>query len=85
MALKIQRIALPEVCSLLSWQKNDLWWQGPQWLEYKGTAWDEVIEVDEHPIPSEEREIQQSVLSFLVSGIPLLDQVSQYDLSLIHI
>ena len=50
----------------------ELWWQGPQWLKNRVKGWAPETEFPEHPIPSEEKELKQSVSFAQPVSHPLL-------------
>ena len=58
--------------------QHDLWWHGPQWLKDEVKGWAPDVEFPEHPIPSEEKELQQNVLAAQPVDLPLLKEVSNY-------
>ena len=52
--------------------------KGPDWLKESEDNWNKRVSFDEHPIPSEERDIQKILLPVIVSDLPLLEKISSY-------
>ena len=59
--------------------ENDLWMEGPRWLKETEENWNIKVSFDEHPVPSEERDVQQTLLPVVKCDVPLLERVSSYN------
>ena len=57
---------------------NDVWRKGPDWSRENEDNWNKRVSFDEHPIPSEERDIQKILLPVIESDLPLLEKISSY-------
>ena len=59
--------------------EHSLWWKGPQWLRNPEDNWNVRASFNEHPVPSEERDVEQTILSVTTSEPPLLGKISSYN------
>ena len=57
---------------------HDIWWKGSQWLKEEENRWNVKIDFKEHPVPSEERDIQWVLLPITTSDPPMLEKISSY-------
>ena len=53
-----------------------LWREGPEWLKDAEDSWNMRESFEQHPIPSEERDIQRTILPVILSDVLLLERVS---------
>ena len=49
--------------------EHTLWWEGPRWLSETKENWIIKVSFNEHPVPSEERDIQHTLLPVIVSNL----------------
>ena len=56
--------------------KHSFWWKEPQWLRNPEDNWNVRTSFDEHPVPSEECDVQQTLLPIIKSDPPLLEKIS---------
>ena len=59
--------------------EHALWWKGPQWLRETEDNWNIKVTCDEHLVPSEECDVQQTVLPVIATDLPLLERISSYN------
>ena len=59
--------------------EHNLWRRGPQWLRDTKESWNDKVSFDEHPILSEERDVQQTLLPVITADLPLLERISSYN------
>ena len=59
--------------------EHNLWRRGPQWLRENEESWNIKASFDEHPVPSEERDVQQTLLPVIASDLSLLERTSSYN------
>ena len=59
--------------------EHKLWRSRPQWLRESEESWNVKASFDEHPIPSEERDVQQTLLPVITTDLPLLERISSYN------
>ena len=52
--------------------------EGPDWLRENEDKWNKRVSFDEHPIPTEERDIQKILLPVIASDLYLLEKISSY-------
>ena len=52
--------------------EHALWWELPQWLRETEDNWNVKVSFDEHPVPFEEWDIQQTLLPVIATNPPLL-------------
>ena len=59
--------------------EQNLWRRGLQWLRETEESWRVKVLLDEHPIPSEERDVQQKLLPVITADLPLIERISSYN------
>ena len=64
--------------------EHTLWREGPQWLRGTGKNWDKREVFDQHPVPAEEREVQQTLLPAIASDLSSFERISDYN-RLLHV
>ena len=55
-----------------------VWRKGPDWLKQTEENWNKRVSFDEHPIPSEQRDVQKVLLPVIAFDLPLLEKISSY-------
>ncbi len=59
---------------------HNLWWDGPRWLRQPKSYWPCQPKLDKTPVPSEEKEIETSLIAFtsVPPFLPILDRFSSF-------
>ena len=52
---------------------NDVWRKGPEWLKDNEDNLNKRVSLYEHPVPSEEHDVQKILLPVTKSNLPLLE------------
>ena len=58
--------------------EHNLWRRGHQWLRDTKECWNVKVSFNEHPVPSEERDVQQTLLPVITANLLLLKTISSY-------
>ena len=59
--------------------EHDFWRKRPQWLKETEEKWNVKVSFDKHPVPSEERDVQQTLLPVITSDLLPLEKISEYN------